>query len=127
MNKNDFRTTSSPVLHDLPEAIGRPICGGYDTKVVDFWAESVLSAKSAFDIPHSPCHRHVAIIDEAIRILGRRFVLQDSNLDGYPEPARGTHNVPLIISYNGRILTGLQLRTSCVHNSGNMGAEGDPH
>ena len=58
--------------------------------------------------------------------MGRRFVLQDSNLDGYPESAKGTHNVPLVISYNGRIITGLQLQTSCVHNSGNMGAEGDP-
>jgi hypothetical protein len=25
-----------------------------------------------------------------------------------------------------RIITGFQLRTSCVRNSGNMGAEGDP-
>lgn len=32
----------------------------------------------------------------------------------------------LVISYNGRIITGFQLRTSCVRNSGNMGAEGDP-
>ncbi|MGB8323995.1 MAG: hypothetical protein WCE52_13635, partial [Candidatus Acidiferrum sp.] len=34
--------------------------------------------------------------------------------------------VPLLISYNGRIVTGFQLRTSCVRNSGNMGADGDP-
>jgi hypothetical protein len=67
-----------------------------------------------------------AIIGEAIRILGRRFALQDSNLDGNPEPDRGPHGVPLVISYNGRIVTGFQLRTSCVRNSGNMGAEGDP-
>ena len=67
-----------------------------------------------------------SIIDEAIRILGRRFVLQNSNLDGNPEPDRGPHNVPLVISYNGRIITGFQLRTSCERNSGDMGAEGDP-
>jgi len=67
-----------------------------------------------------------AIIDEATRILGRRFALQDSNLDGNPEPRFGPHGVPLIISYNGRIVTGFQLRTSCLRNSGNMGAEGDP-
>jgi hypothetical protein len=67
-----------------------------------------------------------SIIDGAIGILGRRFVLQNSNLDGNPEPDRGPHNVPLVISYNGRIVTGFQLRTSCVRNSGNMGAEGDP-
>jgi hypothetical protein len=31
-----------------------------------------------------------------------------------------------LISYNGHIITGFQLRTSCLRNSGNMGAEGDP-
>ena len=67
-----------------------------------------------------------AIIDEAIHILGRRFVLQDSNLDGNPEPEHGPHGIPLVISYNGRVVTGFQLRTSCIRNSGNMGAEGDP-
>lgn len=67
-----------------------------------------------------------AIIGEATRILGRRFALQDSNLDGNPEPDRGPHGVPLVISYNGRTVTGFQLRTSCIRNSGNMGAEGDP-
>jgi len=67
-----------------------------------------------------------AIIEEGITILGRRFALQNSNLDGNPEKERGPHGVPLVISYNGRIITGFQLRTSCERNSGNMGAEGDP-
>jgi len=67
-----------------------------------------------------------AIIDEGIAILGRRLALQNSNLDGNPERDRGPHGVPLVISYNGRIITGFQLRTSCIRNSGNMGAEGDP-
>jgi hypothetical protein len=68
-----------------------------------------------------------AIIEEGIAALGRRFVLQNSNLDGNPEPtAPGPHNVPLVISYNGRVITGFQLRTSCVRNSADMGAEGDP-
>ncbi len=66
------------------------------------------------------------IIEEGINTLGRRFVLQNSNLDGNPEPEHGPHGVPLILSYNGRIVTGFQLRTSCVRNSGNMGAEGNP-
>ena len=67
-----------------------------------------------------------AIIDEGMRVLGRRFALQNSNLDGNPERAHGPHGVPFVISYNGRIVTGFQLRTSCVRNSGNMGAEGNP-
>jgi len=67
-----------------------------------------------------------AIIEEGMATLGRRFALQNSNLDGNPEPAHGPHGVPLVIGYNGRIVTGFQLRTSCLRNSGNMGAEGDP-
>ena len=67
-----------------------------------------------------------AVIEDAIRIFGRRFVLQNSNLDGNPEPERGPNNVQLVISYNGRVITGFQLRTNCLHNSGDMGAEGDP-
>jgi hypothetical protein len=56
--------------------------------------------------------------------LGSRFVLQYSNLDG--NPGRGPRGTGFVIGYNGRIITGFQLRTSCVRNSGNMGAEGDP-
>ncbi len=67
-----------------------------------------------------------AVVEEGVRILGRRFALQDSNLDGNAEPAHGPHGVPYVIGYNGRIVTGFQLRTSCLRNSGNMGAEGDP-
>jgi hypothetical protein len=66
------------------------------------------------------------VIDDAIRIFGRRFVLQNSNLDGNPEKERGPNNVQLVITYNGRLITGFQLRTNCLRNSGNMGAEGDP-
>jgi hypothetical protein len=53
-------------------------------------------------------------------------VLQFSNLDGNPGGGRGPQGVDLVISYNGRIITGFQLRTSCERNSGDMGAEGDP-
>jgi hypothetical protein len=64
-----------------------------------------------------------AIIDQGMALVGRRFVIQHSNLDGNPAPDRGAD---LVRSYTGHIITGFQLRTSCVRNSGNMGAEGDP-
>jgi hypothetical protein len=68
-----------------------------------------------------------AVIDEAMSVLGRRFVFQSSNLDGNAvETVGAPGGTALVISYNGRILTGFQLRTSCEHNSGNMGAGGDP-
>lgn len=76
--------------------------------------------------PHEHLRTRRAILDHAIGLLGRRFALQYSNLDGNPGPGRGPRGTGLVISYNGRIITGFQLRTSCVRNSGNMGAEGDP-
>ena len=66
------------------------------------------------------------VIDEARAVSGRRFVLQFSNLDGFPGAGPGPRAVDFVIGYNGRVLTGLQLRTSCERNSGNMGAEGNP-
>jgi len=66
------------------------------------------------------------IIDEAMSVLGSRFALQFSNLDGFPGAGPGPRAVSFVIGYNGRVITGLQLRTSCERNSGNMGAEGNP-
>jgi hypothetical protein len=66
------------------------------------------------------------VIDEAMAVLGHRFMLQCSNLDGFPGPGPGPRAVPFVIGYNGRVVTGLQLRTSCERHSGDMGAEGNP-
>jgi hypothetical protein len=76
--------------------------------------------------PAARMRTRLAIIDEGIALVGRRFAFQDSNLDGNPGPGRGPRGVDLVIGYNGRIVTGFQLRTSCERNSGDMGAEGDP-
>ena len=65
---------------------------------------------------------------EPTEILGRRFVLQMSDVHAGPGP----HSVDsekedkFVIGFNGRIITGFQLRTSAERNSGVMGAEGDP-
>jgi hypothetical protein len=66
------------------------------------------------------------IVDEAMSALGRRFVLQFSNLDGNSGPEQGARGTAYVISYTGRVITGFQLRTSCERNSGDMGAEGNP-
>ena len=73
-----------------------------------------------------PKHTKQALLDLAIGILPRRLVLQWSNLDGVPGPERGPHGTEFVINYNGKLITGFQLRTSCERNSGNMGAEGNP-
>jgi hypothetical protein len=62
------------------------------------------------------------IIDQAISILGRRFALQYSNLDGIARS--DDERMAFLFSYNGRIITGLQMRTSA-SNPG-MGAAGNP-
>jgi hypothetical protein len=66
------------------------------------------------------------VIDEAMPALGRRFVLQFSNLDGNAGPEQGERGTVFVIGYNGRVITGFQLRTSCERNSGDMGAERNP-
>jgi hypothetical protein len=62
-----------------------------------------------------------AIIDQAIGILGHRFALQASDLNGGPDVG-GTS---FVIGYSGRIITGFQMRTSAERSSGEMGAAGD--
>jgi hypothetical protein len=66
------------------------------------------------------------IIAQGMEIVGSRFALQFSNLDGSAGPAPDPPGIALVNSYSGRMVTGLQLRTSCERNSGNMGADGDP-
>jgi hypothetical protein len=73
-----------------------------------------------------PMRTRQAIIDKAIALLGHRFALQHCNLDGNSGEGHGPPGTHFLISHNGRIITGFLLRTSCEHNSGNMGAEGNP-
>ncbi len=64
----------------------------------------------------------LAIIDQANRILGRRFALQSCNLDGIP--SHGVQLGDFLISHNGRIVTGFMLRTSA--RGPGMGDPGNP-
>ncbi len=64
------------------------------------------------------------VIDQAMSVLGRRFVLQNSDLHAGPE---NQHLVTEFVkSYSGRIITGLQMKTSAERGSAAMGAAGDP-
>ncbi len=63
------------------------------------------------------------IIDQAVGLLGRRFVLQNSDLSAGPVQHGATS---FVIGYSGRMITGLQMRTSAEHESADMGADGDP-
>jgi hypothetical protein len=63
------------------------------------------------------------IIDRAVARMGSRFVLQNSDLSAGPVRHPATQ---LVIGYSGRIITGLQMRTSAERESADMGAAGNP-
>jgi hypothetical protein len=64
------------------------------------------------------------VIDQAVGFLGRRFALQDSDLSA--GPVQRPLGINLVTNYSGRIITGLQLRTSAERESAAMGADGNP-
>ncbi len=63
------------------------------------------------------------IIDQGIAILGRRFVLQNSDLHAGPDQHPAT---AFVIGYSGKLTTGLEERCSAEKGSAAMGADGDP-
>ena len=69
-----------------------------------------------------------AIVDEGMRLLGSRFALQLSDVHAGLGPRNRNSEAEdqFVIGYNGRIITGFQMRTSAEHDSAVMGAEGDP-
>jgi len=62
------------------------------------------------------------IVDSAIALLGSRFALQNSNLDGNPDTHKS--GISYVIGYNGQVITGFQLRTTA--SADGMGADGNP-
>jgi hypothetical protein len=72
--------------------------------------------------PRERASTRLAMIALANRILGRRFALQSCNLDGIPGDDAQLNEI--VISDNGRIVTGFMLRTSA--RGPGMGDPGDP-
>ncbi len=69
-----------------------------------------------------------AIVDQANDLLGRRFALQLSDVHAGPGPHSPNSETEdqFVIGYNGKIITGFQLRTSAENSSEVMGAKGNP-
>ena len=69
-----------------------------------------------------------AIIDAAMSTLGGRFVLQSSNVHAGagPHSSGSEADDQMVLSYCGRAVTGLQMRTSAEQASAVMGAAGNP-
>jgi hypothetical protein len=65
------------------------------------------------------------VVDQAIGLLGRRFVLQNSDLHAGPNQHPVTD---FVMSYSGRVITGLEMRCTAELGtcSAALGAEGDP-
>jgi len=64
-----------------------------------------------------------ANIDQAIRLLGRRFLLENHDLHAGPNQQEPT---PFVMSYSGRVVTGLEMRCPAMLCSPAMGADGNP-
>ena len=65
-----------------------------------------------------------AIVDQAMRLLGRRFSLENHDLHAGPN-----HQSPatsFVMSYSGRVITGLEMTCAAENCSPEMGAPGDP-
>ena len=78
--------------------------------------------------PEEPARTRQAIVDAGIAALGDRFALQMSDVHAGPGPRAlpPADEDALVIGYNGRIITGFQMRTSAERESAVMGAAGDP-
>ena len=64
------------------------------------------------------------IVDQGMRVLGRRFLLENHDLH-----AGSDHQSPatsFVMSYSGRVVTGLEMTCAAVNCSPEMGAPGDP-
>ncbi len=68
------------------------------------------------------------VVDVAMHLLGRRFVLQSSDVHAGPGPhvPNSQKEDEFVIRYIGHTITGFQLRTSAERASAVMGAAGDP-
>jgi hypothetical protein len=73
--------------------------------------------------PREGARTRQEVIDQAMALLGRRFVLQNSDLHAGPDQHPVTD---FVRNYSGRVITGLQMRCPAEHCSPAMGAEGNP-
>jgi len=74
---------------------------------------------------HEGARTRETIVEQAMGLLGRRFVLENDDLHAGPETQHGDTN--FVMSYSGRITTGLQMRCAAEHQicSAGLGAEGN--
>lgn len=64
------------------------------------------------------------IVDQAMALLGRRFVLENDNL--FAGPRNQGDPTSFVMGYSGRVITGLEMRSSAERGSAGQGAAGNP-
>jgi hypothetical protein len=76
--------------------------------------------------PREGMRTRQTIIDQAVHLLGRRFVLENHDLHAGPEHQQDA--TPFVMSYSGRTITGLEMKCAADLGtcSAGMGAKGDP-
>ena len=74
--------------------------------------------------PGEGMHTRQTIIDQAMGLLGRRFVLENDNLHAGSNNQRDSTS--FVMSYSGRVITGLEMRSSAERGSAGQGAPGNP-
>jgi hypothetical protein len=78
--------------------------------------------------PREHLRTRQAMVGQAMSLLGRRFVLQlsDVHAGAGPHSLNSEAGEQFVLGYNGRIVTGFQMRTAAEGDSAVMGAEGNP-
>ena len=69
-----------------------------------------------------------AVVEQGIALVGRRFALELDDVhagQGARQPNSQLED-QFVIGYNGRVITGFQMKTSAKYASKGMGAEGEP-
>jgi hypothetical protein len=82
-----------------------------------------INAEGVYD-PNEHGRVVQGVVAEGLATLGRQFVLQSSSLRGVKSHQEAAHE--LLISFNGRTVTGYLLSTSCEKDARVMGAQGHP-
>jgi hypothetical protein len=109
----------------------------FQTYAADFPNQYISASAGASDLnindkgklaAGEPARTRQAIVDEGMKLLGSRFVLQMSDVHAGPGPngKDSSDENQFLIGYIGSTVTGFQLGTNAKNNSAFMGSAGNP-
>ena len=119
-------------LPSSPPAMQKLVRDGYTLdKYLGAWEETFhvyAQASPNQCVSMATGKRNIAIVERAMRVLGRRLAIQMSDLHAGRAEVEAPDNTEFIKGYSGRIITGFEMRggSQGLIPSKIMGAEGDP-